>query len=262
MHKTIVITGASDGIGAAAARQLHRDGHRVVIVGRSPEKTGAVAREIGADSFVADFTRLGEVRALAEALLLSYPRIDVLANNAGGVFGDRTVTEDGFERTFQVNHLAPFLLTTLLLDRLAESRAAVVQTSSDGGRLLGRIDLDDLQSERSYSPVRAYANAKLQNVYFTAELHRRGLAAVAFHPGTVATSFAGDSRGFVRRLYASRLGRAVMTTPERSAAQLVWLATTRDWVSGGYYEKRRPVRLAVDPVRARELWERSERMVA
>lgn len=264
MSRTIVITGASDGIGAAAARRLHRDGHRVVIVGRSPSKTEAVARELGAAHLIADFARLDDVRALAGELLSSYPRIDVLANNAGGVFGDRVVTGDGFETTFQVNHLAPFLLTRLLMDRLVESRAAVVQTSSDGGRLLGRVDLDDLQSEKSYSPIRAYAAAKLENVLFTAELHRRGISAVAFHPGTVASGFAGGSTGFVRHLYASRVARRFMMTPEKSAEQLVWLAEGRpgvDWESGAYYEKRRKVGLTVDPVLARELWTRSENML-
>ena len=118
MAKTIVVTGASDGIGAAAARQLHEDGHTVVVVGRSPDKTRQVAESIGADYEVADFADLRTVRRLAAKLAQRYPRIDVLANNAGGVFGTRDKTADGFEKTFQVNHLAPFLLTTLLLPTL------------------------------------------------------------------------------------------------------------------------------------------------
>ena len=125
--RTVVITGASDGIGAAAARRLHADGHRVVVVGRSPE-TRAVAAELGVQHHVADFARLDDVRALA-ADLASLERIDVLANNAGGIFGDRTLTADGFEKTLQVNHLAPFLLTALLLDTLLASGAAVVNLS-------------------------------------------------------------------------------------------------------------------------------------
>ena len=112
--KTVIITGSSDGIGAAAARQLHADGHEVVVVGRSRQKTRAVGAEIGAERFVADFTRLDEVRELARALNAAYPRIDVLANNAGGMFGDASKTVDGCEVTFQVNYLAPFLLTRLL----------------------------------------------------------------------------------------------------------------------------------------------------
>lgn len=114
--KTVVITGASDGIGAAAARSIAEQGDRVIVVGRSPEKTSAVAHEIGAEYFTADFARLDDVRALAASLLATAPQIDVLANNAGGIFGDRTPTIDGHEKTFQVNHLAPFLLTHLLGD--------------------------------------------------------------------------------------------------------------------------------------------------
>src|SRR6202046_4554258 len=147
MSKTIVITGASDGIGAAGARQLHKDGHRVVIVGRSPAKSQAVARELGADHFLADFTSLGDVRTLAAGLYLACPRIDVLVNNAGGIFGDRAKTVDGFEKTFQVNHLAPFLLTHLLLDKLIASDASVIQTSSFAARLTGKIEMDDLEHD-------------------------------------------------------------------------------------------------------------------
>ncbi|HEX3514389.1 MAG TPA: SDR family NAD(P)-dependent oxidoreductase, partial [Trebonia sp.] len=173
MSKTIVITGASDGIGAAAARQLHQDGNHVVVVGRSPRKTQAVAQEIGADYFLADFTRLGDVRKLAADLDRACPRIDVLANNAGGIFGDRAKTIDGFEQTFQVNHLAPFLLTSLLLDKLVQSRAAVIQTSSSGARLFCELAIDDLDHDRDFTPQLAYGTAKLENILFTKELHRR-----------------------------------------------------------------------------------------
>ena len=147
-QQTIVITGASDGIGAAAAGQLRALGHQVVVVGRSPEKTAAVAQALNAPSHLADFADLGQVRALAAELLASYPRIDVLANNAGGLFGQET-TKDGFDKTFQVNHLAPFLLTHLLMDRLIESDARVIQTSSAAHRLFGHIDLDDLDNAKS-----------------------------------------------------------------------------------------------------------------
>ena len=130
MPRTIVITGASDGIGAAAARQLQAEGERVVIVGRSAEKTARVADELGAERHVADFADLAQVRALAAELRAQHDRIDVLANNAGGMFAQREVTVDGFEKTFQVNHLAGFLLTNLLRDVLVESRASVIQTAS------------------------------------------------------------------------------------------------------------------------------------
>src|ERR1700744_5674523 len=140
--QTIVITGASDGIGAAAARQLAARGERVVLAGRSPAKTAAVAAELNAPFHVADFADLAQVCELAGTLAAEYPRIDVLANNAGGIFGARALTPDGFEKTFQVNNLAPFLLTTLLLPTLTASSAA---------KNYGRIDLGDLQNEKKYS---------------------------------------------------------------------------------------------------------------
>ncbi|HEY2227698.1 MAG TPA: SDR family NAD(P)-dependent oxidoreductase [Xanthobacteraceae bacterium] len=272
MPKTIIITGASDGIGAAAARQLHKDGNHVVVVGRSPRKTQAVAREIGAGYFLADFTRLGDVRKLAADLDRTYPRIDVLANNAGGIFGDRAKTIDGFEQTFQINHLAPFLLTSLLLDKLVQSRATVIQTSSSGARLFGKLAIDDLDHDRDFTPQLAYGTAKLENILFTKELHRRyhaqGISAAAFHPGAVATSFAADSDSVMKRIYSSRIGRAFMTTPNKGAEQMIWLAESvpgTDWVSGTYYEKRKPARRnnpqALDADLARQLWDRSEQLL-
>ncbi|QYF74589.1 SDR family NAD(P)-dependent oxidoreductase [Cryobacterium sp. PAMC25264] len=269
-ERTIVITGASDGIGAAAARALSRAGDRVVIVGRSPEKTEAIAAELGVDHFIADFSRLDEVRTLAAELLKRYPRIDVLANNAGGIMGDRELTVDGHEKTMQVNHLAPFLLTTLLMDRLLASRAAVINTSSTANRF-GRINLDDLDNERKYSPNKAYGDAKLANILFTRELHRRyharGLVTAAFHPGVVATSFSTDSTSLMRFIYQTALKR-MLITPEKGADTLIWLASTAagvDWQSGEYYEKRRVHSTnsqATDAGLATALWERSADMVA
>ncbi|GAA3962335.1 SDR family oxidoreductase [Actinomadura viridis] len=270
--RTIVITGASDGIGAAAARRLHRDGARVVIVGRSPRKTQAVAGEIGAEHHIADFTSLDDVRKLAAELNAAYPRIDVLANNAGGIFGDRTRTADGFEKTFQVNHLAPFLLTRLLMDTLIASAATVIQTASAGARTFGRLDIDDLEHDRKFSPERAYCTTKLQNILFTKELHRRhhsaGISTAAFHPGSVASNFAIESESYLRHLTGTRLGRAFLATPEKGAEQLVWLAQGRpgiDWVSGTYYEKRKPAKRnnpqALDADLARRFWDRSEQLL-
>lgn len=273
MTKAIVITGASDGIGAAAARLLHAKGHRIAVVGRSPRKTEAVATEIGADPFVADFTRLDEVRRLAAELDAAYPRIDVLANNAGGVFGDRTKTVDGFEKTFQINHLAPFLLTRLLLDKLAASRAAVLQTSTLRGGLVRSLDLDDLNHDRGYDAIRAYNAAKLENVLFTKELHRRyhdrGISAAVFYPGNVATNFASDTTSRLMRFIATNpLTRAMLITPEKGADQLVWLAEGEpgtDWQSGEYYAKRKPGhqlnRLALDADLARGLWDRTAQLL-
>jgi NAD(P)-dependent dehydrogenase (short-subunit alcohol dehydrogenase family) len=271
-RKTIVITGASDGIGAAAARALTDGGHHVAVVGRSPEKTAKVARELGADHFVADFARLDDARRLAAELDEAYPRIDVLANNAGGILGDRTKTADGFERTLQVNHLAPFLLTSLLLDKLLAGRAAVIQTSSMGARLFGRLDLDDLDHDHDFTPHLAYGTAKLENILFTTELHRRyheqGLSSAAFHPGGVATNFGAESTSFMRPVYQSRIGKLVLATPEKGAAQLVRFAQTEPgvgWQSGAYYERGRIARRthpqARDADLARRLWERSAELV-
>jgi NAD(P)-dependent dehydrogenase (short-subunit alcohol dehydrogenase family) len=272
MPKTIVITGASDGIGAAGARQLHQDGHRVVITGRSPAKTQAIADELGTECFLADFTRLDDVRKLAAGLNRAYPRIDVLVNNAGGIFGDRAKTADGFEKTFQVNHLAPFLLTNLLMDTLLTSRASVVQTSSSGARLFGHLNINDLDHDRDFTPQLAYGTAKLENILFTRELHARyrarGLSAAAFNPGAVATSFATGSDSFMRRIYTSRIGRAFMATPQKGASQLVWLAETTpgtDWQSGIYYQKHKPARRnnpqVLDPDLGRQLWDRSAELL-
>jgi NAD(P)-dependent dehydrogenase (short-subunit alcohol dehydrogenase family) len=172
-RQTIIITGASDGIGAAAARQLSAKGERVVVVGRSQAKTAAVADELGAPYHLADYTDLDQVRNLASELRATYPRIDVLANNAGGIMGDREVTKDGFEKTFQVNHLAAFLLTHLLMPALIPGKAKVLQTSSIAAQRYGHVDLDDLQNEKNYAPQKAYGTGKCENILFTRELHRR-----------------------------------------------------------------------------------------
>jgi NAD(P)-dependent dehydrogenase (short-subunit alcohol dehydrogenase family) len=272
MSKIIVITGSSDGIGAAGARQLRKGGHTVAIIGRSPEKTRTIAGELGSDYFLADFTRLQDVRKLATDLDAVFPRIDVLVNNAGGVFGDRNRTIDGFEKTFQVNHLAPFLLTNLLMDKLLSSRASVIQTSSSGARLFGSINVDDLNNDVKYTPHKAYGDTKLANILFTNELHARfhsrGLSAAAFHPGAVATSFAADSTSFMRFVYGNAIGKLFLRSADQGARQLVWLAggtPGADWQSGVYYEKSKPATRnnpqANDADLARRLWDRSAEIV-
>jgi NAD(P)-dependent dehydrogenase (short-subunit alcohol dehydrogenase family) len=196
----------------------------------------------------------------------------VFANNADGIFGDRAKTIDGFEKTFQINHLAPFLLTSLLLDKLIRSRAAVIQTSSSGARLFGKLAIDDLDHDRDFTPQLAYGTAKLENILFTRELHRRynarGISAAAFHPGAVATSFATESDSFMKRIYNSRLGRAFMTTTDKGAGRMVWLAESvpgSDWASGTYYERRKPAKRhnpqALDADLAAAIWDRSEQLL-
>ena len=264
--KTIVITGASDGIGAAAARKLKASGHQVVVVGRSRQKTAKIANEIGAPFLTADFADLSQVRSLSISLLTEYPRIDVLSNNAGGIFGTRERTVDGFEKTFQVNHLAPFLLTHLLLQKLISSKATVVNTTSKAAKLWGNIDLKDLNNDSNFGSRKAYGDAKLANILFTRELECRygsqGISAVAFHPGTVATNFASESTSWIRFAYHSPFKRLVgLITPEMGAKQLVWLAESEpkvDWKPGEYYEKGKigkTNKQASDPTLARELWD-------
>ncbi len=271
-NQTIVITGASDGIGAAAARKLSAEGHEVVLVGRSPDKTAAVANELGAPYLVADFSDLAEVRTLADRLATTYPRIDVLANNAGGIMGHRQLTVDGFELTFQVNHLAPFLLTNLLLPVLTTSRAKVIQTASIAARMFGHLDLDDLGLEQGYSPDRAYGNGKLENILFTRELDRRfadqGIAAAAFHPGVVGTNFASDTTHPMRFLYHTPVVKNLFTiSPQRGARGLVWLAENEPgttWPTGEYFEHNKVAKSnpqARDAALAAGLWDRSAELV-
>ncbi|PFG34847.1 SDR family NAD(P)-dependent oxidoreductase [Sanguibacter antarcticus] len=273
MTKTIIITGASDGIGEAAAAELVRGGHTVVVVGRSASKTEAVATKLGVPFYVADFADLSQVRTLAAELLAAYPRIDVLANNAGGIMGERALTVDGNEKTFQVNHLAPFLLTTLLMPALVAGRATVIQTASRAAYAFGRFNIDDLQNATSYAPQRAYGNGKLANILFTRELQRRfgdqGINAVSFHPGVVGTSFASDTTHVMRFFYHSPLKRLFTISPEKGADQLVWLAQGTPgstFEPGAYYESR-AIATKVKPEMyddelARVLWEKSEALVA
>jgi NAD(P)-dependent dehydrogenase (short-subunit alcohol dehydrogenase family) len=270
--QTIVITGASDGIGAEAARQLAAHGERVVLTGRSPSKTAAVAAELNVPYYVADFADLDQVRQLAGTLAAGYPRIEVLANNAGGIFGARELTRDGFEKTFQVNHLAPFLLTTLLLPTLTASSAKVLQTSSSAAKLYGLIDVDDLQNEKKYSPNKAYGDAKLANILFTRELQRRyghqGINAVAFNPGNVATNFASDTTSFFRFIYHTPLKWLFLTTPRKAAGSVTFLAEGtpgQTWQPGEFYSGNMVVRSneqAYDDYLARELWDQSAAMLS
>lgn len=272
MPKTIVITGASDGIGAAAARILSQKGEQVVIVGRSPERTAAVAKELDAPYFLADFADLSQVRSLAEQLLDRFPKINVLANNAGGIMGNRTVTADGYEKTFQINHLAPFLLTNLLMPALEAGQATVIQTSSKAAYFFAKFHINDLQNEMGYSSSKAYGNAKLANILFTRELQNRfadkGVSAVAFHPGIVGTSFASETTNLMRYLYHSPLKRLFTISPEKAAKDLVWLAEGTPGVTfkpGAYYESRRlPTKvnpMGMDDVLAEELWDRSAALI-
>jgi NAD(P)-dependent dehydrogenase (short-subunit alcohol dehydrogenase family) len=267
--RTIVITGASDGIGAAAARRLCQSGENVVVVGRSESKAAAVAAELDAAYFVADFSDLSQVRALADKIRSEYPRIDVLANNAGGMFTKVHDTADGHEITFQVNYLAPFLLTTQLMDVLVDSRATVINTTSNSQKLLSRGAVHDLENTAEHRPSTAYALTKLAIILFTRELHRRyhasGLSAATFHPGYVDSNFgeASGSRILHFMKHHMPITARFTATPDEGADQLVWLASSTpgvDWTPGEFYSKGKIAkanRAAYNSALARELWDRT-----
>jgi retinol dehydrogenase-12 len=266
----VVLTGATRGIGRAAAIELARDGVEVAIVGRERERVEDVAREAKATGggapvheHVADLARMAEVRALAEEVRERYEHIDVLANNAGALFASRKVTSEGFEQTFALNHLAPFLLTNLLRDRLEGGR--VVTTASDAHKS-GLLDLEDLQSERSYSAMRVYGTSKLCNILFTRELARRApeLHANCFHPGVVRTGFGKNENGIWKVL--TTLGGPFFRSPSRGARSLVWLATSEAAaaLTGEYVQDEKvlaPSAQAQDDTLAEGLWERSAQLV-
>jgi NAD(P)-dependent dehydrogenase (short-subunit alcohol dehydrogenase family) len=271
---TVILTGATRGIGHAAAIELARRGAELGVVGRDAERVRATAeqaRAAGGGAPVhehrADLTRIEEVRRLAAELLEAYPRIDVLANNAGAMFTSRHVTADGFEQTFALNHLAPFLLTNLLLERLSASHARVITTASDAHKP-AVLDLDDLQSERGrFRPGRVYGMTKLCNILFTRELQRRNpaIAANCFHPGVIRTGF-GKNDGALVRLGLTLVG-PFLRSPESGASTLVWLALdpAAGELRGQYVEKQRPVQpsaQARDDRLAAELWQRSEQLAA
>ncbi len=262
----VLLTGATRGIGRAAAVELARQGAEVALVGREPERVHAVAQEARAAGggaavyeHVADLTLMAEVRALAGEVRERYGRIDVLANNAGALFASRQVTAEGLELTFALNHLAPFLLTDLLRDRLAGGR--VVTTASDAHKG-GRLDLDDLQSEGSYRAMRVYGTSKLCNIMFTRELARRApeLHANCFHPGVVRTGFGKNERGVWKVL--TTVGGPFFRSPERGARSLVWLALSEQAaaLTGEYVQDEKvlaPSAQAQDETLAEGLWERS-----
>jgi NAD(P)-dependent dehydrogenase (short-subunit alcohol dehydrogenase family) len=266
----VVLTGATRGIGRAAAIELARQGAEVALVGREPDRVKAVAEEAAAagggapvHEHVADLALMSGVRALADEILGRYDHIDVLANNAGALFASRKQTSEGFEWTFALNHLAPFLLTNLLRDRLVGGR--VVTTASDAHKS-GRLDLDDLQSGSSYAAMRVYGTSKLCNILFTRELARRApeLHANCFHPGTVRTGFGKNDNGIWKLL--TTLGGPFFRSPERGARSLVWLALSDEGgrLTGEYIEDEKvvaPSAQAQDDTLARGLWERSAQLV-
>jgi retinol dehydrogenase-14 len=267
--KIVLVTGGTGGIGKATAIALATLGARVGITGRDTARAEeaasgirAASRNPAVDVFAADMSSQAEVRRLAGAVLDAYPRLDVLINNVGGFWAHRHLTTDGLEHTFALNHLAPFLLTNLLLDRLKASVPARVVTLSSGAQAAGRIDFDDLQGARNYSGQRAYSQSKLANVMFTIELARRlagsGVTANAAHPGVVRTNFGTEDQAWYF-LVVSKAVRPMLKTPAQGARAPIYLATSPelDGVTGKFFVNRKPRRankLAYDNEVTARLW--------
>jgi retinol dehydrogenase 12 len=266
----VLLTGATRGIGRAAAIELAREGVEVALVGRDAERVEEVARAAVASGgsapvheHVADLSLMAEVRALAAEVTARYDHIDVLANNAGALFGSRKETSEGLEQTFALNHLAPFLLTNLLRPNLDGGR--VVTTASDAHKT-GRLDLADLQSHSSYSAMRVYGTSKLCNILFSRELAKRApeLHANCFHPGVVRTGFGKNENGLWKIL--TTLGAPFFRSPQRGAKSLVWLASSNEAaaLTGEYVVDEKvqsPSAQAQDETLAEGLWEQSAALV-
>jgi NAD(P)-dependent dehydrogenase (short-subunit alcohol dehydrogenase family) len=274
--KVVVITGGTSGIGQIAAERLAEKGARIVLVARDKARGEAAlarlcARAPGLPHSVhyADLSRLGEMKRVAGEIAAAESRIDVLINNAGALFNSRRLTEDGLELTFATNHMAYFVLTLGLRERLkASAPARVINTASDAHRG-ARLDFDDLQSARSYSGFKVYGRSKLCNILYTRALARRlagtGVTTNCLHPGFVATRFGDQSGGF--GAHVVRLAKFLAISPEKGAETLVYLAASEDVAnfSGSYFYKCRlatPTREAQDDAAAERLWQESARLAA
>jgi retinol dehydrogenase-12 len=276
-NRVCVITGGTDGIGKAAAHALALQGARLLIHGRDPDKGARAVAELkkrshnAAIEFLqADFSSLADVRRLAETIIARTPRIDVLINNAGAIFVKRTLSRDGHEMTFAVNHLAPFLLTHLLVDTLKSGEPGRIVTTASHAHRGAKIAFDDLDAVRKYSAMGAYGSSKLANILFTRALAKRlegtAVTATCLHPGFVRTSFGRNNEvspllkgifGFIARFARS---------PEKGAETLVYLATSQEvqGASGGYYfdcKRTPPSAAAQDDGTAEHLWQVSEQLV-
>lgn len=267
--KTVVITGATSGIGQVAAERLAQKGARIVQIARSRERGEAAMarlreiRDVGHRIHYADLSTVAELKRVAGKVAAEERRIDVLINNAGALFGSRQVTEDGLEKTFATNHVGYFVFTLGLLDSLKTAR--IVNTASDAHRG-AKLDFNDLQSERGYSGFPVYKKSKLANILFTRELAKRvkGPTANSLHPGFVATRFGDESGGMIS--WITRVAKAIIAiSPEKGAETIVYLASSPDVAdtTGKYFyqcKESTPTAEAQDDASAKRLWEETERL--
>lgn len=272
--KVFLVTGATEGIGKAAAHQFARRGAVLVLVGRSREKGERVVQEIRSASgnehvelLLGDMSRIADVRAVADQFRASHDRLDVLVNNAGALFSEYQTSEDGIEMTFALNHMAYFVLTTALLDLLRSTPGSRVVSTSSFAHRSGKIDLATIAKRDGKAGLAAYSDSKLANVLFTRELARRlgpQSTASCFHPGFARTRFGANSRGgaaWLLKVFAPMFAR----TPEKGAETLVWAATSAEAAGydGEYFYDCKPSRmakLAKDEGLAKQLWELSEEL--
>jgi len=271
-----VVTGGTSGIGQVAAEQLAGMGARVILIARSParaETTLARLRQAGPEvdhgAYYADLSRIAEMRRVSAEIAAAEPRIDVLVNNAGALFNNRQVTPDGLEMTFAVNHMAYFVVTEGLRERLAAASAARIINTASGAHNGAKIDFDDLQFANGYAGFTAYGRSKLANILFTRELARRlkgtSITANCLHPGFVATRFGDGSGGLLQALFP--IAKLFALSPQKGAETIVYLASSPEVAnaSGLYYVKREPTTPspeARDDAAAARLWAESETILA
>ena len=269
--KTVVVTGGTSGIGEVAAERLAQMGARIVLVARDKSRATATLRrlrergpKLAHSVHCADLTRLAEIKRVAAQIASQEPRIDVLINNAGALFGRRQVTADGLEYTFALNHMAYFIMTEGLRERLTLSAPARIVNTASASHYEAMLDFDDLQSENSFSATKAYGRSKLCNVLFTRELARRlygtGITANCLHPGFVATRFGDQSGGLISHFVW--FAKFFAISPEKGAQTIVYLASSPDvaGMTGKYFDECRvatPSLQARDDRAASLLWERS-----
>ena len=272
--KICMITGATSGIGREMALALAGLNYSIILIGRNEKKCRVTRKNIitrtgnqQIDIMTADFSDLSHIRNLANDFIQKYPKLDILINNAGVYLMNRSASVDGYEKTFAVNHLAHFLLTNLLLEKLKKGPAARIINVSSMAHEKKNINFDDLLYENNYNGVYAYARSKLANILFTYELDRRlkdtNITANAFHPGFVATNF-GKNNGIIRFMLRRLIKRGALT-PEEGAETGIYLASSEKVkkVSGKYFVNKKAVNSSKESYNetlAKELWYKSKEL--